>query len=289
MHLRPDIPNGHMKNSAITAEVLYVVTRQEIARGADWFIGAMDYAAFRRAGYTFAMRYAVPGIDGKMISAAEIHRAHAEGISIGLIYETTGLTWTGGKTQGRIDGLAAKDALISLSAPDIVACYFAIDSNVTYAEMGTVIDYLDAADSAIEPYQMGVYGQFSVIEEVYSKIPHAVLWQTAAWSNGLVSLEADIFQDSQTTLLGVDIDTDSLFDEDAGLWHPPTMPVPQPQPKGLPDMFLVHVTGSPDVYLYNGQMHHVTSPTNEVEFAKILPTITIDEGQFEVLAGGSKA
>lgn len=265
------------------------MAQQVIARGADWFSGTMPYPAFKHAGYSFAMRYAVTSIPGKMITAAEIADAHNAGVAVGFIYETSGDSWTGGSGAGKADGEAAKSALQSVGAPDTVACYLAIDSPVADTQLSVVLDYLASAEMAMAPYRIGVYGQYSVMAAVDKIYPAACLWQTVAWSGGLVYPNLNMFQDDQTSLLGIQVDTDSLFKKDSGLWDPTASPVPSPQPKEDTDMFIVHVTGSPDVYLYDGEMHHITSPENEAEFVKVLPAVTIDETQFEVLAGGSKA
>lgn len=264
------------------------MAQKVIARGADWLSGSMPYPAFKRAGYSFVMRYAVPSIQDKMISPAEILTAHNAGVAVGFIYETTGNSWTGGTDAGTADGNEARSALRSIGAPDTVACYLAIDSPVADTQLTVVLDYLASAEKALAPYRMGVYGQWSVVRTVAGLYPDACLWQTAAWSNGLVYDNLNMFQDDQTSLLGIHIDTDSLFKADSGLWEAAvSSPLPS-QPKEDADMIIVHVDGSPDVYLYDGTMHHVTSPANEAAFVKVLPSVTIDETQFEELAGGSK-
>lgn len=190
----------------------------------------MNYDEFYRSGYRFALRYVVPSIPGKMVSALEVATAHAAHVDMGFVYETDGTTWQGGKDAGIADGKAANDAMQSLKAPSGVTVYHSVDSQVLQSELPTVIQWVTGLQEGMPDYSIGIYGQYSVMETVASHFPHIRLWQTAAWSSGATYPALEMFQDSQVTIGAVTLDTDSLFiaEDAAGFW---TWQAPPPPPK----------------------------------------------------------
>lgn len=204
------------------------MTQQVLARGGDWVAEGMNYEEFSRSGYRFAIRYVVPSIPGKMVTAIEIANAHAAGIDVGFVYETSGTTWQDGRTSGLDDGKAANEAMLSIGAPHGVTVYHAVDSQVTAPELPTVTQWVSGLQDGMPDYTVGVYGQFSVVHAVAMAFPHVKLWQTAAWSKGGIYPALELFQDAQVSIGALTIDTDSLFvpSEEAGLWlaHPITKP-----------------------------------------------------------------
>lgn len=196
------------------------MTQQVLARGGDWVAEGMNYEEFYRSGYRFALRYVVPSIPGKMVSALEVASAHAADVDMGFVYETTGTTWQGGMTAGKTDAVAASDALASIKAPAGTAVYHAVDSSVSESEIPTVIQWVTGLVKSSGNYRIGVYGQFSVMRAVATSYPHVLLWQTPAWSANAVYPALEMFQDSQVRIGALTIDTDSMFVPaiDAGLW-----------------------------------------------------------------------
>lgn len=207
------------------------MTQNVLARGGDWVPDTMDYTEYHRSGYRFALRYVVPSIPGKMVSAVEVSHAHAAGIDVGFIYETTGTTWEGGMTAGIDDGIAAQEAMKSINAPMGIAVYHAVDSQVADAQLATVIQWVNGLQKGMPDYRVGVYGQFSVMQAVAERYPHICLWQTPAWSDGKIFPALEMFQEPQVTISGITLDTDSLYDTDAGLWRAAVI-APPPPPKG---------------------------------------------------------
>lgn len=199
-----------------------------IPSGGDWVNPGMDYKAFRDAGHSFAMRYAVPSITGKMITAGEVQHAHSSGIDIGLTYETSGTTWRGGADAGQHDGITARFALQDLGAPHSVCCYHAVDAQVQPADMWMVRNWLTGVRDTMLPYRTGVYGQFSVIEMAHQLDPSIFRWQTQAWSDGMVSRYTDILQFGSTTVAGISIDLDIAYTDAFGQWY--ADPAKQPTP-----------------------------------------------------------
>lgn len=207
------------------------MVQKVLARGGDWVAEGMNYEEFKRSGYSFALRYVVPSIPGKMVSALEVASAHAAKVDVGFVYETTGTTWQGGMTAGEEDGAASIDAIASIKAPKGIAVYHAVDSQVMDSEMPTVIQWVAGLTKSMTDYQVGVYGQFSVMQAIARAYPHVLLWQTPAWSSGGVYPALEIFQDSQVTIGAITLDTDSLLEESAGFWKAEITP-PPPPPKG---------------------------------------------------------
>jgi glycoside hydrolase-like protein len=202
-----------------------------VPSGGDWVTPGMNYAEFRRAGHTFAMRYAVPSIAGKSITRAEVDSAHKAGVDIGLIYETTGQTWQGGAIAGQKDGRAARAALAALGAPWTVACYHAVDSQVADNEISTAMAWLKAVSDAMKPWRTGVYGQYSVIETAHANYPSIYRWQTQAWSSGHVSQWADILQLGTSVIGGIKLDIDLAYIPQFGQWYadPSKQHIPTPE------------------------------------------------------------
>lgn len=204
------------------------MAQKVLARGGDWVAEGMNYEEFKRSGYSFALRYVVPSIPGKMVSALEVASAHAAKVDVGFVYETTGTTWQGGMTAGEEDGAASIDAIASIKAPKGIAVYHAVDSQVMDSEMPTVIQWVAGLTKSMTDYQVGVYGQFSVMQAIARAYPHVLLWQTPAWSSGGVYPALEIFQDSQVTVGAITLDTDSLLEESAGFWKAEITPPPPP-------------------------------------------------------------
>lgn len=259
--------------------------QQAISQGLDFVPAMPDYKAFAKTGYHFAIRYVVPSIPGKMVGAAEIASAHSFGVDVGFVYETSGTTWQGGSAAGDADGTAARDAMSSIHVPAGCVCYHAVDSQVPDSELSIVLDWVSGLVAKMPPYHVGIYGQYSVMRAVHAAYPTMPLWQTPAWSNGLVFSPLTLWQGQQATINGITGDVDLLYVKEWGQWSATSNQPPPVIPGKEIRVFIVHVTGESAVYLYDGELKHITSPANLAEFAKVLPSVTIDAAQLAVLAG----
>jgi hypothetical protein len=179
----------------------------------------MPYGEYRTAGHSFALRYAVPSIPGKLITRNEIDAAHKAHVDVGLVYETTGDTWIDGAAQGTRDGETGRITLQSLGAPDTVAMYHAVDSPVAPSQMSMCMAWLGAVIQAQKPYRTGVYGQYSVVEAAYARYPQAFRWQTPAWSQHMTSKHTDILQLGTSSVAGIQIDIDLAYSDHFGQWY----------------------------------------------------------------------
>lgn len=199
-----------------------------IPSGGDWVSSGMNYKEFRNAGHAFAIRYAVPSIAGKMVTRGEIALAHDAGIDICLVYEVNGTSWEGGQRNGAIDGHQARLALESLGAPETVACYHAVDSQVSEGQINTCMEWLRAVRDNMVPFRTGVYGQYSVIEAAYTLDSSIYRWQTQAWSSARVSQHVDILQLGSQSFDGINIDLDVAYTNRIGQWYanPNSQPIP---------------------------------------------------------------
>lgn len=191
-----------------------------------WGFGSGLPAALKKAGASFVVRYV--GTSSKCLTNSEAVALHAAGIATGMVYETTGTTFTGGTAAGNVDGSAAKVAAAKLGAPTDSPIYFAIDTDT--ADYSTVKNYLAGCTAGCYPYPAKLYAGYHVIEAVGGS-GH---WQTYAWSGGLVSSHAGLYQYyNGVTVGGVQMDNDRTLSggptAQAG-WLTYNAPVPAPKP-----------------------------------------------------------
>ena len=105
--------------------------------------------------------------------------------------------------------------------------YFAVDYDAPKTDYPAIERYLYAAKAAVTPYRCGVYGKADLINSVKAD----AYMQCVAWSGGLVSEKADIYQyewqggaEAQAIQkkTGVAVDMNRCADmAAAGLWLPP--------------------------------------------------------------------
>ncbi len=262
--------------------------------GADWSSGRMDYVRFAHAGMAFAARYAVPTLPGKSLTRNEVDAAHWAGVSIMPIYETTGTTWRGGRAQGVIDGKQAFNALSALDAPSGITCYHAVDEQITSVNLPWIDEWVAGIAFGSWPYDVGIYGQYLLMEHLHSRFPSVKLWQTPAWSFGQVSDHINVLQGGKFTFAGIDCDHDTAVTQAFGQWAPFMPPTSPPLPKEQ-DMFIVKVTAPPiakwsgtRTFTYNGTtLHHIVSGTDQGNLAKELHEVPITWEQFIAFGGAT--
>lgn len=189
------------------------------AHGGDWVPAGISYKVYRELGYKFAMRYVVPSIPGKLISLPEVASAHANGVDMVFIYETSGATWQGGKQAGLVDGEIAHNMLKELGAPYSVACYHAVDTQVSSGQLARMGDWLDGVITGMAQYATGVYGEFAVVEFAARAHPDVYRWQTKAWSGGSISELAHLLQLGATDIGQFQIDIDVAYAPHFGQWY----------------------------------------------------------------------
>ena len=201
--------------------------------GADFAWQSPPIADLKAAGISFVCRYLSTDAS-KNLSAAERDRLHAAGISIVLVWETTGTEALGGYGQGMADGAAARTQADALGFPKSLPIYYAVDFNQTASQKQTVLDYLHGvADAEGSKARVGVYGGIASVAAALDA-GFGFGWQTYAWSNGQWDIRAQLRQTHNDQKIGgADVDLDQAMAASYGQWTPsdavnPPSPTPVP-------------------------------------------------------------
>ncbi|SHI24184.1 protein of unknown function [Sporobacter termitidis DSM 10068] len=172
-----------------------------------------------RSGYNFACRY-IAGTS-KQMYAAEAQIISAAGLDILCVYETTADRPRGGAASGSADGAAALKAVQALGIPATGIIYFAADFDAKSTDMNNIESYLRAARAQTGAYEIGIYGETSVIDEMAVRGACKGFWQTCGWSAGKVSQYAQVYQSKvNQKAAGISVDFNELYVDPsaAGMW-----------------------------------------------------------------------
>ena len=156
-----------------------------------------DLGALKSAGISGVIRY-LTGDGAKALSRSEISEIRANGLTLTLVFETTGTTVKNGGAGGRNDALAAQNALNALGLPQSVV-YFAVDYDMQSDEFGLLDSYLDAIAGVLGKEYTGVYAGVNPCARAIARGFKA--WQTYAWSAGRVAQGIRIYQYSNGGLV----------------------------------------------------------------------------------------
>jgi Domain of unknown function (DUF1906) len=204
----------------------------------DYSFARPTPASIRAAGYSAVMRYlsTAPGhtLNPKDLTTAEVTMLHAAGLGIGLVWETTATRAGEGQAAGAADALAADAQADALGYPLTCPLFYACD--------------YDAAPNVVAPYftgvkakarrPVGVYGSARVIEGTLA--PYK--WQCSAWSHGVVSSQAHLYQRLKATVAHpISGSDENIQIRPFPLWTPGPV-VPQAAPSTAPDAAPVPVT-----------------------------------------------
>jgi hypothetical protein len=178
--------------------------------------------ALRRAGRDFVVRYVSRPGAAKNITAAEARHWRENGIDIAVVFEITAGRALSGTAAGAADAAAARDQVVAAGGPaGGGVIYFAVDVDTTSAsQRDTVTGYLRGAAGVLGWEQVGVYGEYEVVDHVSAHTPCRWYWQTYAWSGGKgPHPRAQLYQYRNEQLLGgVQVDFDQALTEDFGQW-----------------------------------------------------------------------
>lgn len=191
-------------------------------RGVDYSWARPGGQAIREAGFTFAMRYCpYPGDGGKGLTRGELDDLHANGVAVGLVFESTANRALGGRIAGLRDGSAVVEACEQLGWPDYEPVYFAVDFDATEEQQPAIDEYLRGAAVPLGLPLVGVYGGYHVVKRCWENGTAKWLWQTYAWSGGLVHPEVHVYQYlNGQTLNGAAVDYNEARKADFGQWRP---------------------------------------------------------------------
>jgi hypothetical protein len=169
-------------------------------------------------GYCFACRYHVPKGYEKRLTEDEAKMISAAGLEILSIFETYANRALEGASAGEEDGAAALKVARELKVPESAIIYFAVDFDAQSADMDAIEAYLRAAKDQTTPYDIGVYGSYSVIEEMAKRYACKGFWQTYAWSYDEKSAYMNVYQYSNgEEAAGIEVDFNEA-ESLVGMW-----------------------------------------------------------------------
>ena len=157
-------------------------------------ISAAAAKELKAEGISFAGRYLVPPGMSKELTAAEAQGLHEAGLAILLVWEIDEARAGHGGDVGASDGARARQLAQELGVPEGVTIFFAVDYFPQTGEYGRVEEYFRAAQLAVAPYGVGIYGPYDIVEAMKQKIPELVIWQCVAWSSGRISDKLRFYQ-----------------------------------------------------------------------------------------------
>lgn len=188
-------------------------------KGIDYSFARPGGAAIKADGNDFVLRYIpYPGDQGKGLTADELADLRANGLAVGLVFESTGERHLSGFPGGQADAVVARQALTRLKFPDSTAVYFAVDFDAQPSQFGMIDDYQRGAQSILGIGRVGVYGSYAVVERCQQAGTAAWLWQTYAWSGGK-RYQSHLYQyRNDVTLNGGAVDLVASYGDEQGLW-----------------------------------------------------------------------
>lgn len=193
----------------------------------DWSFSRPPPAAVAAAGVKVANRYLWPNSKG--ITTAELEELLAVGVGVTFGYEANSGDHLLGAAKGYEAGARARALMEALPHTAGLPIYYACDQQVIGdEEMQATLAYLRAADSPEHPARC--YAQKSVCDAFARPA-----WQTLAWSDGLVSLHAVMYQWAiNQTFAGSAVDYDQVLDIDqiGAAWPPGHVPLGSGTPIG---------------------------------------------------------
>ena len=176
----------------------------------------------RELGYGFVCRY-IGSKGDNSLTRHELDGLHAAGLSVVLIYETTGQQALGGAAAGGSIGTAAGAAAAALGAPAGSTVYVAeTDFDVQSDQVGAMRAFYSMASSALRTfgYGLGAYGGLRAVTTLGGV--GAYLWQTYAWSQGQWAPSAALQQyQNGVVVAGIDCDLTRAVINQYGQWAPP--------------------------------------------------------------------
>lgn len=191
--------------------------------GVDFSSSRPGGAALVAAGKRFVVRYVPYSGLSKGLTAAEVADYQDHGLAIGLVFESTANRALAGQAAGAADGRTAASAAAGLGFPTTTAIYFGVDFDVTDAQLPAIDAYLAGAAMILGADRIGVYGGRRVVAHVKASSSARWLWQTYAWSGGIVVAGIHLFQYlNGQKINGSSVDLDRAVQADFGAWLPPT-------------------------------------------------------------------
>lgn len=181
-------------------------------------LNAKTAALFVNQGYSFVCRYLAPKGSTKRLTANEASLCSALGLWLVSVFERAATNALGGSAQGKEDGEFALQYAKEVGQPEGTVIYAAVDTDVNSTQYDTIESYLRSFDEKITGYEIGIYGEHEICEEMKKRGVVNRAWQTYAWSRGNKLKDPNIYQyENDVIENGIGIDRDES-NGDAGGW-----------------------------------------------------------------------
>lgn len=175
-------------------------------------------SSMKAAGVQFICRYLSVSnseTEFKLLTNSEAKTLSQGGIAIVSNYE-----WTG--TPDNTIAAGASDAKVALAqhaacgGPPGRPIYFSIDEDTVWTDVNV---YFQGIATVMPVSQIGAYGEAGLIKDLKSNGLITWLWQTYAWSGGVINTNNNIYQYSNNqTIGGTSVDYDYAYGTDYGQW-----------------------------------------------------------------------
>lgn len=190
----------------------------------DYAWGHPSLPAAKAAGYTGIDRY-LSWDQSKNLTAAEVQEAHSLGMTVLVVWESTADRAAQGYQAGHDDAVQANQQADRLGLPLDRPIYFAVDFQGTVAQCQAYANGF--RDGSKRP--IGAYGSIDITDGFLANGTVRFGWQTCAWSRGLVSRRAHLYQRvAPTRSLAGSFDENVALQADYGQWPAPNTPAPAP-------------------------------------------------------------
>ena len=164
-------------------------------------------AQIKAAGKSFVIRYT------RNVTAAQLAEDRAAGLLTVLVFESSGVDFTGGNAQGQLDAQLARRQLSAVGLAN-QPVYFAIDAGTSLLQ--DVNLYLQGCCAVLGKPNVGVYGSYSVVTAALAGSWCAWFYQTYGWSAGQINPRAHLYQYlNAQTIDGFTVDLDRTLASDA--------------------------------------------------------------------------
>ncbi|NOU63190.1 DUF1906 domain-containing protein [Paenibacillus sp. LMG 31461] len=179
---------------------------------------AKTAALFFDQRYKFVCRYLAPSGSWKRLTANEAVICSNAGLWIVSVFERGATNALAGAAQGKDDGALALKYAKEVGQPEGTVIYAAVDTDVSSSHYNAIEEYLRSFDEQIQGYELGIYGEYEICEEMRIRGVVNKLWQTYAWSRGAKISDPNVYQyENDVIENGIGIDRDES-NGDAGGW-----------------------------------------------------------------------
>ena len=187
--------------------------------GLDYAWGRPSITAMRGKGVKFVCRYLSHDTSGKNLTRKEAEQLSRANIPIVIVWESTAKRMKAGLNAGKEDAKTAAQMARDCGMPLMAPIYFACDFDATEHDQAAISAYLKGVASVIGVARTGIYAGYHVVARCYSRGLVRWIWQTYAWSGGLIHNSANIHQYSNGhNLDGISVDYNHAKKPEYGQW-----------------------------------------------------------------------